>query len=291
MVVPGWLEKVLPGHTAHAWEVLAGILPPHAYLGGGTGIAVHLQHRLSRDLDVFFEEPPPMDELEAALRERGPLVTTRKESGTLDCILGDTKVQLLDASHCNLVEAAREVGGIRVAGLGDLIAMKLRAITDRGAHRDYLDLAAIELDGHRRAEEGIAYFVARFEPRNADEAVATVLRSLAYLGDLEDDPAVAVSIEELQGYWRRRIPQIAGHLSRFGSGYPHLDVGVAAGADIEALAIAQLGGLDQATASGTIGPHRPVNGNCKARTKKRRRCPFDALAGGSACGMHGRAGQ
>lgn len=287
MVVPDWLEKILPGHTAQAWEVLAEILPPDAYLGGGTAIAVHLQHRLSRDLDVFFEEPPPLDELEAALYDRGPTVTNRKGNGTLDCIFGDTKIQLLDASHCNLMEPTETVAGLRVAGLGDIMGIKLRAITDRGAHRDYLDLAAIELDGHRPAEEGIAYFVARFQPKNPDDAVATVLRSLAYLGDLEDDPALTVSIEELEDYWKTRIPQIAGHLSRFGYDYR----GSTADAEPEALAIAQLEALDQFAASGAIGPHRPFNGKCRARTKKRSRCPFDAMAGMDVCGLHQRAGR
>ncbi len=285
MAVPSWLAAILPGHTAEAWGVMAEILPPDAYLGGGTGIAAHLQHRVSRDLDVFFEQPPALDDLEAALVARGPTVTRRKGNGTLDCVFGSTKIQLLDASHCNLIETGDAVAGIRVAGLGDLMGMKLRAITDRGEHRDYLDLAAIELDGRRRAEEGMAYFVARFEPKNPDDAVATVLRSLVYLGDLEDDPALPVSIEELQEYWTGRTPQIASHLSRFGYDYPD-SIGDAEG---EAVTLAQLGALDQFTSSGSIGPHRPLNGKCKARTRKRRRCPFDALPGMSVCGIHKRA--
>ena len=96
MLVPSWLTAVLPGHTADAWEALADILPSHAYLGGGTGIAVHLQHRVSGDLDVFFEQPPQLDDLEAVLAARGPTVTSRKGEGTLDCIFGSTKIQLLD---------------------------------------------------------------------------------------------------------------------------------------------------------------------------------------------------
>lgn len=282
MTVPEWLKDILPGHTAEAWEVLADMLPPDAYLGGGTGIAVHLQHRVSRHLDVFFEEAPTLDDLEQALYERGPTVTDRKGNGTLDCRFGGTKIQLLDASQCTLIEPGDIVAGMRVAGLGDLMAMKLRAITDGGEHRDYLDLAAIELDGGRRAEEGMAYFLARFEPRNPSEAVSTVLRSLSYLGDLEDDPVLAVSVEELQEYWRRRIPRISAHLSRFG--YDHSDsAGDAAG---EAVTLEHLRALRRATSSGAVGAHCSVNGKCRALTKKRRRCPFDALAGMDACAMH-----
>lgn len=280
--MPEWLAGVLPGHTAEAWEALAGILPASAYLGGGTAIAAHLQHRVSRDLDVFFQESPDLDGLEQALQARGPMVTMRKGNGTLDCVFGDTRVQLLDTARHNLIETAEPVAGIRVAGLGDLMGMKLRAITDRGEHRDYLDLTTIENDGGRRVEEGMAYFVARFEPKNADEVVVTVLRSLAYSGDIEDDPALAVSIEELQEYWTERIPRISGHLSRYGYDRPDS----LADADSDAVTVARLRALQQFISAGPIGPHRPANGKCRARTKKRRRCPFDALPGLDTCGIH-----
>lgn len=280
--VPEWLAPVLPGHAADAWEDLGEILPSHAYLGGGTAIATHLQHRVSRDLDVFFEQEPDLDALERALQERRPTVTMRKGNGTLDCVFGDTKVQLLDAARHHLVEPAEPVAGIRVAGLGDLMAMKLRAITDRGEHRDYLDLATIENDGRRLVEEGLAYFTARFEPNNRDEAVTTVLRSLGYLGDIEDDPALAVSVEELQTYWTSRIPGITAHVGRFGYECPDS----IADAESEALALSQVSALRQFTGDAALGPHHPVNGKCQARTRKRRRCPFDALPGLGTCGIH-----
>ena len=106
-----------------------------------------------------------------------------------------------------------------------------------------------------------------------------VLRSLAYLGDLEDDPALAVSIEELPEYWTARIPQVATHVSRFGYD----------SAATEGETAAELVALGPLTPSGAIGPHRPVNGKCQTRTKKRRRCPFDALAGMTVCAIHQRA--
>ena len=36
-------------------------MPPVAYLIGGTAIAAHLRHRLSRDLDFCFEAPVDLD--------------------------------------------------------------------------------------------------------------------------------------------------------------------------------------------------------------------------------------
>jgi hypothetical protein len=282
MPLPEWLLRVLPGDTAHAWEVLAEILPDHAYLGGGTAVATHLQHRMSEDLDVFFEHTPDLDHLADELERRGPTVVSRNEGGTLDCRFATTKVQLLDAAHCHLIEEPIDVSGLRVAGLGDLMGMKLRAITDRGIHRDYFDLAAMEMNGGRSVEEGMAYFDARFEPKNPDEAVANALRALSYLGDIEEDPAIPVSVAELQGYWQRRLPGITSHLNRYGHVYPDS----VTEAHIDAVVLEQHQAVKAAQSAGLVGPHRSPAGKCAALTKKRRRCPFDAQAGSKRCGIH-----
>ncbi len=54
--LPAWLRAVLPGDTAQTWETICSIVPPSAYLVGGTAIAVHLRHRVSRDLDFVLAE-------------------------------------------------------------------------------------------------------------------------------------------------------------------------------------------------------------------------------------------
>jgi hypothetical protein len=53
------LRAFLPPDTAETWQTIAPLVPPVAYLGGGTAIAVHLEHRTSRDLDFFFHERLP----------------------------------------------------------------------------------------------------------------------------------------------------------------------------------------------------------------------------------------
>ena len=54
---------------ASTWETIARIVPPTAYLGGGTAIAVHLRHRESADLDFFFHRASvDLDQLVELLR-------------------------------------------------------------------------------------------------------------------------------------------------------------------------------------------------------------------------------
>lgn len=65
-----------------------------------------------------------------------------------------------------------------MAGLGDLLATKLKVIGDRGELRDYFDAKVIETNGGRRAEEGFGLFVRRYRPRDAKAAVRHLLLAL-----------------------------------------------------------------------------------------------------------------
>jgi len=107
------------------------------------------------------------------------------------------------------------VVGLQVAALGDLLAMKLKVVRDRGELRDYYDLLAIDRHG-RRAEEGIALALRKYRPRAAGAFVESVVRGLSYLDDVDDDPAVPISRAEVAAYWRSRVPEIARSLSRLG---------------------------------------------------------------------------
>src|SRR3972149_58004 len=97
MSLPGWLDALLPGEMGFAWAQVAPLLPPEAYLAGGTAIAVHLRHRQSRDLDFFFHEPVGLDALVERLRSRGPFAVTQQAAGTLTGLFGTTRVQFLQA--------------------------------------------------------------------------------------------------------------------------------------------------------------------------------------------------
>jgi hypothetical protein len=219
MTLPAELRDVVPAETATTWVAISDVAPAAAYLAGGTAIAVHLHHRISRDLDFFLRQPVDLDRLVAALQQRGRLAVEQfdAEPGrqTLNAYLDRTKLQFLEASSLELLEPLVPVAGLQVAGLGDLLAMKLKVIRDGGELRDYYDLLMIERQG-RRAEEGIALALRKYRPRAPGAFVESVVRGLSYLDDVEDDPAVPVSKAEVAAYWRARVPEIARSLSRLG---------------------------------------------------------------------------
>jgi len=219
MSLPGWLDALLPGETGLAWEQVAPVLPPGAYLGGGTAIAVHLRHRQSRDLDFFFHEPVDLVELQKLLRSRGPFAVTQQAAGTLNGLFGATRLQFLQAGRDRAerrLEPITLVAGLPVAGLGDLLAMKLNAIAGRAQLRDYFDLMAIEQQAGRSVEEGLSLFLARYQPTHADSAITPILLGLGYLDDVADDPFLPVERDTIARYWQKRQPEIVSALDRHG---------------------------------------------------------------------------
>jgi len=107
MALPPELREALPRDVAETWELIAPVLPPELYLIGGTALAVHLHHRVSRDLDFFFHDGVDLDHLAETLRDLGPFAITLRGDGTLNGLLSETKVQFLSAASQELLERPR----------------------------------------------------------------------------------------------------------------------------------------------------------------------------------------
>jgi Nucleotidyl transferase AbiEii toxin, Type IV TA system len=183
-----------------------------------TAIAVHLGHRVSRDLDFFFhQESIDLDKLARRLNAVGPFAVTERSAGTLNGIFSATKVQFLHADEArpqHLLEPPEEVDGLQIVGLSDLLAMKLKVVGDRGELRHYFDLMTIEQRTGRTVDEGLALFVARFEPEYPQEAINHILLGLGYFDDVDPDDALPVSRNQIVDYWTRRQPEIVAARGR-----------------------------------------------------------------------------
>ena len=214
---PTGTEAVLSPSVRDAWATVRGLLPSGAYLARGTAIALRLQHRTSEDLDFFTSAPLDVEELYDALVESiDTFVTVRvtPKAGNLAVIVGSTKVEFSDASSNPLTEPTERIAGVEVAGLGDLLAMKLSAITKRKQLRDYEDLRAIEQIAGRRAEEGLALAARRYRLR--DTASLVVFETaLGRVGECGPDPLVMTPREELVSYWVRRAAEVVAGSSRW----------------------------------------------------------------------------
>ena len=207
---------MLPGDTAATWLVIAPLVPASAYLVGGTALTVHLQHRVSRDLDFFLERDEDLDELWKAFQSAGKVMASERSPGTLNCLFNGTKVQVLDASTQRLIRATTLVAGIRVASVEDIMATKMKVIVDRGELRDYFDLMRIEQQVGLEAETGIALAVEKYGLTDTGTFVFTILKALGSFGDVADDPSLPIKRQEVESYWMKRQLHVLKRLDSFG---------------------------------------------------------------------------
>jgi hypothetical protein len=216
--LPEALLTVLAPGTARAWRALAPVLPKELYLGGGTAVAVYLHHRESRDLDFFFHGGAvDLQAVAKKLSNARRFAVTHEGAGTLRGLFGDTNVEFFHADEGrpqHLLEEPETVGALRVAGLKDLMAMKLGAIGGRGEMRDYFDIKTIEEQAGLTVEDGIALFLERYDLSAGSEALRHIVGALGFLDDLEEDDALPIGKDELTDWWKKRQARLVRHLSR-----------------------------------------------------------------------------
>jgi len=112
-------------------------------LAGGTSLALYLGHRVSGDLDLFSDEAFVPDLLAGELRsvQLSPEVM-QLAPGTLSVVIEGVKVSFFHYAP-PFVDPPRRYRGLAVASILDVAAMKLIAIAQRSARRDFVDLYII----------------------------------------------------------------------------------------------------------------------------------------------------
>jgi hypothetical protein len=191
-------------------------MPDSAYLVGGTGLMVHLQHRVSRDLDFFLEQPEDLDALWKSFEGAGKVLASERSAGTINCLFNGTKVQVLEATTQRLISPTSRVAGIRVASVADIMATKFNVILARGELRDYFDLMCIEEQVGLQAEVGINLAIQKYNPKDKETFVLSVLKALSSFNDVADDPDLPTRRKVIEEYWARRQLQLARRFDAVG---------------------------------------------------------------------------
>lgn len=157
------------------------------YLAGGVAVAHHLGHRRSRDLDFFSGTSElELESLRAEIlaTDAGARVLSVSDA-SLRLVSQGVPIDVVRYPYPTLEPARDELEGVPVAGLRDLAAMKLAAISRRGLRRDFWDLHEIA-DRALDLDAALAAYRARFGTAEADEY--HVLRALTWFEDAEADP-------------------------------------------------------------------------------------------------------
>jgi len=154
------------------------------YLAGGTAVALYLGHRYSQDLDWFTEAQFDPDVLQKRLAGLPGFNIIRQTEGSLIVEIESIESSFFHVEH-PLIRPAVPYKGISVASLQDVLCMKLAALWQRGAKRDYVDIYF----GIRKAlslNELLDSMKEKYSKFSFSEYHC--LRSLSYFDDVENEP-------------------------------------------------------------------------------------------------------
>lgn len=150
-------------------------------LGGGTALALRFGHRRSIDLDFFTTEAFDAFALERRFLEIDADLRSNLAVNSLSARIRGIKVDAM-AHRYPLIDQVEWIEGIRLLSVADSAAMKLNAINNRGAKKDFWDLA--ELLEHFRIDDLLGFYAKKYPHAN----LWGLTRSLLYFDDAEDDP-------------------------------------------------------------------------------------------------------
>ena len=175
------------------------------YLVGGTALALQIGHRRSIDIDLFTHAPFDAQMISDSIARSQHATEIDVSKNTVRCFIDGVKVDIL-AHQYPLIEPLSVVDGIRIASLQDITAMKLNAVANRGAKKDFWDIAV--LLSRFSLDEMLTFYGRKYRSGNR----WAVLKSLTYFQDAD---AHDIPIHDLTGItWdqvKHTIQQACAH--------------------------------------------------------------------------------
>ena len=201
--------ECLQPEAAHLLPVVASALQPYSpVLAEGTALALHVGHRVSVDFDFFTgNEFDPAAVVQAMQATSAEIQSLKLEPGTAVMIVDGVKVSLFQYPY-PFAEPTERFSGATVAGTVDIAGMKLIAIMQRGARRDFVDLYAVLKTTPFRVIAHNA--IQRFGPTLIEPVI--IGKALAWFADADAQPDPTYLGKPLQWsvvkrFFRSSVPQ------------------------------------------------------------------------------------
>jgi hypothetical protein len=155
------------------------------YLGGDTALAIYFGHRVSEDLD-WFTSHPMGDALVLAQSLRSEnlgFITEQTAPGTLHGSISDVRVTFLEFQYPLLKTPTHwKEMDCKLASQEDLACMKLSAIAQRGARKDFCDIYALGTQQFS-LKEMVNFYREKFSVKD----ISPILYGLTYFDDAESE--------------------------------------------------------------------------------------------------------
>ena len=197
-----WHREVIDPQVERSLHDLQtlGVLD-RCYLAGGTGLALHLGHRRSHDLDFFSRDPVEPETLTRRMKTLAGFALASQAPDTLHVTIQSIKVSFLAYPYPVLFPLATFLG-VSVAHPRDIACMKLSAIASRGTKRDFVDLYLMA------NQCSLAHLLEWFKQKYADvnHSLTHVLKSLTWFEDADKEPMpdmlTPLSWEDVKRFFR-----------------------------------------------------------------------------------------
>lgn len=164
--------------------VSSGLLK-NFYLAGGTGLALHLGHRESVDLDFFSQDKFDENRYLENIPTLGSFELQNKETHTLTGRFNNTLLTLLHYGY-PLLEKTTRWEGIEIGSVIDIACMKLDAAATRGSKKDFIDIYFILKNGGHTFADLFSAFSRKYAEVNYN--LMHIKKSLVYFANAESDP-------------------------------------------------------------------------------------------------------
>jgi hypothetical protein len=130
------------------WDLLSRLnsIAPMAscYLGGGTGLALQLGHRISKDLDFFVTKGSDLLSFEMAIKSKGlETLVLNQTSDHTEMMIQSVRVDLIRERiplKFPLQPIDGRISNLKMADPKDIGRMKILSIGSRGSKKDFVDL-------------------------------------------------------------------------------------------------------------------------------------------------------
>jgi hypothetical protein len=179
-----WHPEVISRQVEGTLEDLRTLrILDRCYLAGGTGLALHLGHRRSHDLDFFSSDAVDSEALIRKLKSLVGFALDQQAPDTLHASIQGVKVSFLAYPYRVLFPFAAFLG-VNVAEPRDIACMKLTAIASRGTRRDFVDLYFVA------KQYGLGRLLEWFKQKYSEVNYSRthVLKSLTWFEDADEQP-------------------------------------------------------------------------------------------------------
>lgn len=174
-------------------------------LVGGTALALQLGHRKSIDLDFFGNFETSLEELTTILSEFSTVTPVSSSRMTRFLVVDGVKVDIVSYPY-GWIDNPVSAEGVVLAGIKDIAAMKLSAITNRGTKKDFIDYYFL------LKRYSLKELIELYRQKYSDAQLFTSIKSLSYFDDAESDPMpdmiVPVDWDEVKSTIRNEVTKL-----------------------------------------------------------------------------------